>query len=768
MVEFNSLAPPTTGGLSAIAPSQTEALAGFTPTAPGTPAPYTDEFLLSVFDRYKREAMENRWIWEREWLRDLYYIASRQWITYHPTRREWVDKRMKKWIPRPVTNKLAEILQSIRTTFSAVNLAIKARPLGTDPQSIAAAEVTEQLAPLIHEEHDMSQVMREADFWFISTGNAVLQISWERDKRFNRVFVQSEQCILCGTKFSPKQVQDNQGTCTFCGGTMFKPAETNGKPDGGWFAYGRGKTMALSPFEYAMPSHITRWDELPYIIRMRWLDKHWFEANKPELVPRLVWERNPSERSMQIFKSLSVQNDVGNSSTLMGSSGQDSGEGIVEYEIWIRPNTEFPQGYVMRILGDKGPMVLHLEQEQGIPGIIPYTDVEGNPIFPFVHAQYEHMGGRLYGRSAVSPLIQKQDQLNQLDSLTQLCFQRTANPVWVIPEGAGIDTGKITGEPGLFVTWNPLMAGGTGNARPTREPGIDIPSGIFELRSQILKDMEELSGAYDIIKGQKPSGVEAFSALQLLVERSQSRFTSAFQSRGEMYRRWFSTALELERQFGPEQRTKAVVGNNKGYTFKHFEHAQLQGAVTIQIEDGSNVPKTSLGKRAAIEQANNLHLLDPSDPEQRFQLLSTFGLGELVPSLSFHVNTAATLQDAFERWAVNPQGPSPLVVKPWHDPRIHWGERIKWLNTDKMRELLTTNPALEPLISMHLSELQMAMVQQVDPVTGQPVVTNAFALPGEAPPAGAEPVPQGSGMAMANSNRESGGIDAGPPPQAGM
>src|SRR5882672_6191601 len=72
------------------------------------PDPYDPAKLLAMFDTLKRESIEYRWIWEREWLRDLYYVANRQWIMYHPTRREWVDKRIAKWIPRPVTNKMAE------------------------------------------------------------------------------------------------------------------------------------------------------------------------------------------------------------------------------------------------------------------------------------------------------------------------------------------------------------------------------------------------------------------------------------------------------------------------------------------------------------------------------------------------------------------------------------------------------------------------------------------------------------------------------------
>lgn len=739
----NTMVPPQTGSLSAT---------GMSPDAVGNPLappdPFDPDKLLALFETLKKEAMEYRWVWEREWLRDLFYVANRQWIYFHPTRREWVDKKLQKWIPRPVTNKMAETLQSIRTTLAAVNLAVTCKPVGDDTQSIATAEIADQMSPLIHEEHAMAQCMRESDFWLIATGNACLQVSWDKDVRFNRVFIPNEQCLTCQAVLPPQAIVDAGQHCPNCGGTMLQkapPDPATGQPSGTWVSFGKGKTTALSPFEYAFPPNITRFDELPYIIRLRWRDKHWFEANHPELIGKLSWEKSPSDRSLQIFKSLALTNDIGTGSNFayLGTAGAHTVEGITEYELWMKPTPDFPQGLVMRVLGDKQPILLQAPDE-ALPGPIPYKDIEGNPLFPFVHAQYEHMGGRLYGRSALSPLIQKQDQLNQLDSLVQLHIQRNSNAGWILPENAGVE--NPTGEPGIIIRWNVLAAGGQG--KPERVPGLPIDSSLFEFRNQIIKDIEDLSGAFDIIKGQKPQGVEAFSALQLLVERSQSRFTAVFQARGEMYRHWFSLALEMERQFGPQQRTWAVVGPNRGYTFKHFENAQLQAQVTFAIEDGSNMPKTALGKRAAIEQANQLGLLDPNDPDQKYALLSNFGLSDLVPSLNFHVQAALQLQDSFEKWVQQPQGPSPLQVKPWFDLQIHIIERIKWLNTDKMREIMATNPAIEQIITLHLQQMQMLMAPP--PTQGPDGQSKA---PG-GPPQGAQA--PGGGQAMTQSNRQSG------------
>ncbi len=719
--------------------------------------PYADDVkLLEMFNVLKRESTEYRWIWEREWLRDLFYVMNRQWITFHPTRREWVDKRLQKWVPRPVTNKMAETLQAIRTNLGAIDLSVTVRPTGDDIQSIGAAEIADQMAPMIHDEHSMDQVMREADFWLIATGNACLQLSWDKDDRFNKVFVANEQCVTCGQILPPKAVVDAGQHCPNCGGTFLQPAKNpDGSPAGQYVSFGKGKTTALSPFEYAFPPNVTRFDELPYIIRLRWRDKHYFETNQPDLIPKLTWEKSPSDRSLQIFKSLALTNDVGTGSQFayLGAAGAHTVEGVTEYELWLRPTKDYPDGLILRVVGDQQPMVVHAEALENVPGPLPYKDIEGNPLFPFMHAQYEHIGGRLYGRSALSPLIQKQDQLNQLDSLVQLSVQRMANPAWVIPENAGIE--NITGEPGLIIKWNTLAANGQG--KPERIPGQDIPGSLFAFREQIIKDIEDLSGAFDIIKGQKPAGIEAFSALQLLVERSQSRFTSVFQARGEMYREWFSKALELERQFGPDQRVWAVVGPNRGYTFKHFENAQLQGQVTVMIEDGSQMPKTALGKRAAIEQANQLQLLDPHDPDQKYALLTQFGLSDLVPSLNFHVQSALQIQDAFEKWIENPQGPQPLVIKPWFDPNIHWIEHVKWLNSDKMRELIAKNPGAEGIIDANLQQLQLMInpPQQLGP-DGKPIQPQGPA--GQHPPTphhAGPPAPQGGAMAMKNSNTHS-------------
>jgi len=511
---------------------------------------------------------------------------------------------------------------------------------------------------------------------------------------------------------------------------------------------------------------------------MRFRPERWYRDTLPDIAQKLRFQTSPSERSLQLLRALANQTDNSGLMQAFGFGGASDphSTGIPEYELWMKPTREFPEGLFLRVAGE-GSSATVIRGEGHDPGPLPYHDREGNPMFNWIHIPFHMVGGRLWGRGALDLCVQKQDQINQLDSLMQLGVQRMSNPVWLKPKGAEIRS--FTGAPGLVVEYNPLAAGG--NAKPEKIEGSNMPVTLFQLRQQYLTDFEQLAGTLDVLKGTQPKGIEAFSALQLLVERAQSRFATVFKERGQAYRRWYTMALELEREFGPTERVLAVTKPNSGYTFKHFEKASLQGAVEILVEDGSQAPKTNLGRRAAIEHANQLGLLNPKDPEQQFAILKGFGLSDLVPSLDFDVKSALAEQDAFETWVAEnvqnlpmvgmavqqfqqqmaqwgqvaqasaqiggmppprPQLPpiTPFQHKLYHNAMVHFAEHRKWANSDRAKEIFAGAPFLEVIFLQHLEETKAAAMQ-------------------EAMAAQAAAGPPKRGSAMERSNSESGNPD---------
>jgi hypothetical protein len=762
--------------------------------------PFSDEELLELHEQCKREAFFQRQVFEKQWTRNIWYVLSRQWIEYYARDGQWKDIRLAKWVPRPVTNKCKTIVQAIRAMFGAIQIGTNCRPNGDSPKNISVAATCDQLSPLLHQRHNMDRVMSEFDWWLIVTGNAFLYTYWDYDVRHGMVSVQVYECEACGYAVTEDRIQKMSPTCPGCGG-MLAP---NGKTDR--IAKGRSITDPLSPFELVFANSYSRFDEVPYVYRLRWRPKSYF-ANNPALqkeMSRITFAKAPSDTSLQLFKALSTQNDLGLNPVYWseGSSAGEMEEGVTEYELWMRPCDKYPDGLLVRFVGERNPIVLHLEEQEAVPGPMPYKDAEGMPVFPFSHAVYEHVGGRVLGSGALDPIIQKQDQLNQLDSMILMTIQRMANPIWLEPKGAEVE--KFTGEPGLVVKWNPLTV--QGNAKPERLEGIGPPAALFQIREQYLLDIEELSGTFDIMKGSKPPNVEAFSALALLDERSKSRFASVFQSRGDAYAHNLKVQLELTREFGPDKITEAVLAPNRKYTLETFMKADLQGSVSVVVENGTQQPKTSLGRRAAIEHLNQLGFINPADPDQAYKVFQEFGCTYLSPSLDVHVQAAHQKQEAFEKWAMDqtalmawaqqqmeaqsqfqqqaeaaqvdyvvqneqasamggaaappqmPEPPSPLMGSPlewrgWYNPNIHKQEFLKWANGDRIRELIAEKPEIIGLLEAHLMEMDIKLMEQASGMVGGVMLGEAQqAAPTQQP---SKPKKGGNGSAMGNSNTES-------------
>lgn len=763
-------------------------------TATSTPGTFTDAQLLEMWTRWKRECFDQRWVFERQWMRNIWYILNRQWIYFDGRKGQWQDKRMAKWIPRPVTNILKDAVQAVRANFAAINYGTNARPLGEDNANVITAGVADDYAPILHEDHRMDAVMNEFDFWLLVLGNACLHSSVVYDRKNGVVNVQYETCTACGVESASDQIAEAGQKCPACGATAFTPAmNPDGSPKIEQRPLPKGVTMALSPLEIAFPLMYENFEQVPIVVRMRWRDKSYYEQT-PDLqtyAKTLNFSKTPQERTMQLFKTLPFQNDLGVSSPF-GTGGGSNGEseGIVEYDVWVKPNEDFPDGQVIRFAGDSDPIVIHTKQE-ALPGPLPYTDARGTPIFPFHWARYESVGGRALGSSLIDPAIQKQDQLNQLDSHMLMIIGRVANPVWLEPKGAEVE--KFTGEPGLVVKWNPLVGGG--NAKPERIPGEGINASVFQYREMIKAEAEELLGTNDLLKGQKPAGVEAFASLNMLVERSQAKHGSAYKERGTAYKGWFRDALEIERAFGPDERVKAVLAPTKEWAFDTFKKADLGGSIDIIIEDGTLSPKTSLGERAAIEHLRQLGLLNPSDPDQVMAIYQKFGQARLLPGLDAQVQEAWMNMDRFVKFLNGdpvvkqqvaqstaiaqqqaqatgqpPMNVGPLQYKRWYNPQIHRQELVKWCLSDTGRDTFQKFQGSEMYVDAYLSQIDLALAQAQQGIIDSAGVPQQVPMgpgsmrpgPGGSPQAqgGQQPQPGGAGAAMANSNRNAAG--AGP------
>lgn len=750
---------------------------------------FSDKAILELWDEIKKEAIDPRQTFLRQWQHHLLYFLNRQWISYFGNGGGWRDKRLAPGMPRPVTNLLKQATDTIRALFTSVQLGVLVRPNGADPKNVAAAATADDLAPVLHHEHHMDQVLMEFDFWLIVCANAFLYTFLDYDLKYGLISDPSMTCSACGVSSQSSAIAE-ASACPDCAqpGPFTPTLDESGSPVLNQRPRGKPVTIPLSPLELAFSNAYPRFDEVPRVVRLRWRTKTYYK-NHPvlkDLVDTIRWERGSGDLSLQLFKSLAQHNDLGLAQQFNygggGSMGIDQEEGITEYEVHGKPCDAYPKGYVFRIVGEgSGSLVLHLEDTEAIPGPLPYTTADGTPLFTFAHAPYEQVGGRVLGAGIYDIASDKNDQLNQVDSMFLKALYTTSNPLWMVRKGS--EPLKLSGAsiPGVVIKFDDPF--GDGRGEPKRLPGIDPSASYFSWREQIKADFADLTGTNDVMGGANPPDVNAFSALQLLDERSKGRFIPVLQARANAYTHWARIALELEREFGPDERTVAVRGPARSWTFQNFKRSNLEGSITI--EPSSLQMKTSLGERAALDHAVQMKFINPGDPDQQYEALKLMDLTKMIPAMGIDVTSALLKQQAFEAWAASPvakqqsfsqaqqamqqyeagviqqqmayhkqildlpkvpeqiagappipatpvppapqPGPAPtvlqftpLVWRPWYNAPIHLREFLKWTNGDAIRQLITDQPALVPILEQHMVAIQQAL----PPMVGAPPKTS--------------------------------------------
>lgn len=755
--------PPTAPTTSPFAPKPQS-----TPIAKPTRTPeLTDQELLKLWEKDKRECFADRWIWERQWTRAGHYVSGWQWLAPYSRSNGWERAKVGANVPTPISQYPKTGVQSIRAMLTSIKSGVNVRPTSKDPKAVITAATAQDYDPVLRDLHHLPQVLNEFDWNFIVYGNSFLHTYWDPFAGAS-IDVPWETCIGCGLELRSDSIAEEQQSCPSCGGTQFKPAvDESGQPRMDREYEGAAVTVSLSPLEVAFPLQYARWSDVPKLIRLRWRDKSYYEDH-PVLKDQMKdfnYQRGATERSLQIVQSLPYQNDLGQRGRAASSGGGSSeAEGAPEYEVWHRPCPEYPDGLVYRIVGDSSPKILHLEDSEGLPGPLPYTDVKGRPLFTFAHAAYEHVGGRVLGSSALDPAIPKIDELNRHDSLVEMIMMGMASPLWIVAKGSEPQFLERSGRP-MIINWDPLVANGRGE--PKRVKGQEPGAAFSAIREQKVHDIEEAMGTGSLLKGVQPQGVEAYSALQLLDEISKSRFANAFQARAEVIREWFGWALEIERAYGPKQRPFSIMQPNRAWALQIFEKADLSllGDIKIIVEADTTMPTTTLGKRAALEHGNQLGLFGQAgqrSPDVTFAMMELLGVTELAPGLNAHIEASLRIQEAFMTW-LESGGPAklrtvpdsitqqpvpdatdpayPLQWRPWYDPDIHRQQLLLWANSDRMTVLFQKYQGAVGLVTAYLAEIDLAiqMKQQGDM---DPDPAKAVA-------------PGGAGMAMANSSQNS-------------
>ena len=567
-----------------------------------------DQLAQKIEGFYKKDSAQKQQL-SYNWERNQLFLDGRQWLVYdggETTGGLWKRlevSRANEYIPRPVTNYLFDAYQTLKSYL------IKNKPRST--------------------------VKPNTQLWKDKNAAKLAELcnecNWERLKEEQNYEYAAGVLVTYGTVFK-KDYWDNSGLMTAkipridmqSGMPAMDPM--TGEQLFDEVPLGDINTDVIEPYRIALdPSandiHKIRWIMEYSIQPLQWIRSVYGKegdgyTGKVDDVEEETQLQGGLKRMQALKNSSGVKDRIDGTAATGGGDEKISNSAVVK-EYYERPSAEYP----------KGRMVVVANNICLYAGDSPYSGPELGDWHPFSECRWEIVPGRFWGKSPLDPACEIQKQINSIDATIILTRKTMAIPQKLIPMNAGIAHGSWTGRPGQEIFFRT-----DGGALPQTIPSAGVDPTVFQERAQRVEDIKNVTGAIDILKGDRPPGVNAASALELLYEVGT----------GKIY-----PVLDRWKKFVESSQKKQLKGIAKGYKeprpqfialmqsrndelskydIERFIGSDLYDNCNVVIEAGSNVPKLQAAKKSQLQESAQAGALALENPANRAEYNRQMGI----------------------------------------------------------------------------------------------------------------------------------------------
>lgn len=557
------------------------------------------------------------------WERNHLFLDGKHWIVYDGQRETggmWKKlsvSRENEYIPRPTTNYVKDIYQTLKSYLIKNKPRSKVTPNTQTYRDKQAAKIADLCIEAnwvrLKEQYNYEYAAANV----ITYGTVFKKSYWDTTALQMAKVPRMEQ----RPKFDPQSGQvigteEVQASDPATGELLFDE-----------IPLGDVNTAVVEPYRIAIDPlatdlHNCRWIMEYAIQPLDWI-REMYDREEPGytgLAAEIKEEKNLSG-SMQRFYDLKNSSGVKYTNNYAGTgSATDSmiENAAVVKEYYERPSHTYPKGRLIVVASGK---TLY-------SGDSPYEGPEQGDWHPYSECRWELLPGRFWGVGALDDAVEINKQINSIDSVIVLTRKTTAIPQKLIPNNCGVTPGQWTGRPGQEI---PYRDNGTG-AKPEIIPPSGVDQSVFAEREIRVGDLKQITGAIDILKGDRPPGVNAASALNLLYEVGTGKifpildrwkmFVECDQKKqlkliSKKYKEPRPQFIELLKAKNSELSEEAI---NK------FIGSDLYDNCNVVVEAGSNVPKLQAAHQAQLMELAQAGALALQIPENRMEFLRQLGI----------------------------------------------------------------------------------------------------------------------------------------------
>lgn len=649
-----------------------------------TPTNDRDKLVSQIEGFYKQDSSTKNAL-TYHWEKNQLMLDGQQWLTFEGNREtggQW--KRLQpspqnEFIPRPVTNYLYDAYQTLKGYILKNKPRITVRPNTQTNKDKTAAKLAELVADTNYERLQELDNYDYALSCLITYGTVFKKDYWDTSylsqvqvpRMVSRPQVDPTTGQPTGQTEEVQQVDPNTGEYIF--DTM---------------PLGDVNTSVVEPFRICLDPlasslHEARWI-MEYSIRpLTWIKENYDrplpadpsqppplgEDGKP--VPpeqesgytgeaaNVMPEQHLSTGMRRFFQMKTSSGVRGILSSGLGSSATSGDsmmidEAAVVKEYYERPTKENPKGRLLVVANNK---LLY-------GGPSPYSGPEQGDWHPYSACRWEVVPARFWGKSPFDDATEIQKHINSIDSVVILNRKTMAIPQKMIPRGTMGVNDSWTGRPGQKV----YVTIGSNGEKPETIPAAGLDGQVFQERQQKVEDIKAITGAVDILKGDRPDGVTAFSALNLLFEVGAGKLFPI----ADRFKRFIECSqrkqLQLVAQKFREPRPQFIqrlMAMNKELTvdqIKDFLGKDLFDNCNVIIDPSSAVPKMKAAEQAKLMELAQSGVLNLEDPANRSEFLQRMDILGFDSGYGKDAKRASYENDMLDQLAVTPNGNKPVVL----------------------------------------------------------------------------------------------------------
>lgn len=380
--------------------------------------------------------------------------------------------------------------------------------------------------------------------------NACLHYEWQRAKMFLKFHEGLTTALVCGTMI------------------MFL----------GWDGKNITNTL-ISPFNFYVDPMATSIDDAQYMMYAEYRSIKDVIEMKPELRTLIMKAAERPQDKYLAFNKETSNADASQNILYVEAYIRDYTMEVVEYEesegVKVQESKmKYPNGRRVIIAGD-----VLIEDDEN-----PYPDM------PFVIYKCYPVPGKFYGMGEAQQILSPTLYTNKIVNNILESARLNANPVWIVDKNSGVAKNSLSNRDGLVIRKNP-------GTEVRREAPPALPAYLLNLPTMLTSHIENISGVYDVTRGERPSGITAAAAIQALNEQAQGRIRLKVQhlenTIGELGNMW----LRRIRQFWTNERMVKIIGDMGQTKFEVVKPDDLDGDFEVEVFGGSIMSSNHTAKQ---------------------------------------------------------------------------------------------------------------------------------------------------------------------------